>query len=415
MSRAQSAFRSRGRGTLQSGASAPGDDQRYAYLLTLMHTFGAEEIMAAQRVLETRRLFRYMPDAVEADEFERELAACLATRHAVLVSSGTAALVCALSALGIGPGDEVLISAYGFVGDALAVLAVGAVPIACEVDASLTIDPRDIARRATSRTRAVLPVHMNGFPCDMDAILALARARGIAVVEDACQAIGGSYRGRALGSIGDLGTFSFNQHKIITAGEGGAVVTDNQELYERSFITHDGSCSFSRHQLTQPVFAGMAFRASEITAVILRVQLTRLESILAALRRARDDLHAVLSLTCAIEHVPVHDWQGSCATCLAYAFEDGLAARRFRDVAEAAGLDTFVGAAHGHSYAEWDVLHERRGGHSAAANPLATTGADLSPDACPQTAEVLERTILVRCEPDIDLDRLRETLASRWR
>src|SRR3954470_10172313 len=131
-----------------------------------MHAFGTEEMEAARRVLAGGQLFRYTPGAVEADRFERELAARVGTAHAIVVSSGTAALICALAALEVGPGDEVLIPAYGFVADALAVLAVGAVPVACEIDATLTMDPADAEAKVTGRTKALLPAHMNGFACD---------------------------------------------------------------------------------------------------------------------------------------------------------------------------------------------------------------------------------------------------------
>jgi dTDP-4-amino-4,6-dideoxygalactose transaminase len=366
-----------------------------------VYLFGQAEIDAAQRVLARRQLFRYAPDASEAVSFEQELAARMGIAHAVAVSSGTAGLICALAALGIGPGDEVIVPAYGYVADPLAVVAVGAVPVICEVDDTLTIDARDLARRIGPRTRAVIPIHMNGFPCNMDAVLAVARRHELKVVEDACQAIGGRWRGRILGTMGDLGVFSFNQFKILTAGEGGAVITGDRTLYERTFIAHDGSCGHSPHTFGQPMFAGLAFRIGEVAAAILRAQLQRLDRILALLRASRDRIVDILGEgDGGMRRVPCHDPEGECATTVAYRFPGGDAADEFCRRARAAGVAAFRGDAYLHSYAEWGFLWDRLGTHHAGANPLAAHAFDAG--ACPATARILRETVLLACGPDAD-------------
>ncbi len=213
-----------------------------------MYIIGKEEADAVQRVIESKKLFRYLDgDESESARFEAEWAAKIGARHAVAVTSGTAALIAALVGLGVGPGDEVIVPAYTFMATALAPLAVGAVPIIAEVDASLTLDPVDAERKITPRTRAIIPVHMVGLPSNMDALMAVARRHNVKVLEDACQADGGSYGGKRLGSIGDAGAFSFNHYKIITCGEGGVMVTDDETVYHRALVFHDGGSVFRDH------------------------------------------------------------------------------------------------------------------------------------------------------------------------
>ena len=171
--------------------------------------------------------------------FEEEFARYCGVRHALATSSGTGAIMISALALGLKPGDEVIVPAYTFVASYSALIFLGLVPVLAEIDDSLTIDPEEISRRITPKTKAVMPVHMLGNPCDMAAIMAIADKRGLTVLEDACQAAGGTYRGRKLGSIGRMGAFSLNVFKTITAGDGGVVITDEPELYERAFGVHD--------------------------------------------------------------------------------------------------------------------------------------------------------------------------------
>ncbi|MGH9239397.1 MAG: DegT/DnrJ/EryC1/StrS family aminotransferase [Vicinamibacterales bacterium] len=364
-----------------------------------MHLFGDEEIEAAVQVLSGRRLFRYDSEG-EAVAFERELAARIGVPQALLVSSGTAALVCALAGLGIGPGDEVILPAYGYVADPLAVLAVGAVPVVCEIDDTLTIDVADLERKIGPRTAAIVPIHVNGFPCNMDAVIAIAARRGVHVVEDVCQAMGGCWRGRPLGAFGAAGVFSFNQYKILTAGEGGALVTADRATFERAFIEHDGSCGHGGPRLREPLYAGLAFRATEITAAILRVQLRKLDRILAGLRRCRDEIVATMEEGAGgVSRAPSHDRDGECGSIVAYRFPDADAAGEFCRLARAAGVEAFRGHRFLHSYPEWRFLFSRRGAHHPARNPIADRSYD--PSACPATARILSETALMACRLDL--------------
>jgi dTDP-4-amino-4,6-dideoxygalactose transaminase len=382
-----------------------------------MFEFGDAEIEAATRVLTSRNLFRYMDEAREASSFEAEFATALGARHAVAVSSGTAALICGLAALGIGPGDEVVIPAYGYVADVIAVLAVGAVPVVCEVDESLTMDPMDAAARITPRTRVLMPVHMSGFASDMTRITELADAHGLAVLEDACQAIGGAFHGRRLGTLGNVGAFSFNQAKIITAGEGGMVVTGDRELYERAFISHDPSCVFDGRSFGRPTFGGHGgYRLSEVSAAILRAQLLRLEGILDQLRARRDRLGAALASLPGLVRVPEHDPAGSCGSHLGYLLEGAEEVAAF--CAALAGTKAYAlpTNALGHSFFEWELLHERRGAWHRGPDPLAGQPAQ-GPESLPASFRILSRSVVVGYGLDLDeeaVEDIRRALAKEF-
>lgn len=376
-----------------------------------MYEFGAAEIEAASRVMTGQALFRYMDEAHEVDLFEAEYATAFGVEHALATSSGTAAIICGLAALGVGPGDEVVIPAYGYVADVLAILAVGAVPVVCEIDDSLTLDPSDAARKITSNTKVIMPVHMSGLACDLDPIMALAQERDIFVLEDACQAIGGTYKGRRLGTFGHAGAFSFNQAKIITAGEGGLLLTRDQATHDRAFIMHDPSSFYDGRRFGVPIFGGLGFRMNEVSGAILRVQLSRLDSILERLRRRRDELADALGGFPQLARVPERDPAGSCGSFLAYTLPDNEAAKTLR--AALIGTKAYGMATNewGHSFFEWDLLHQRRGAHHPARNPLAGHPVQ-GIDACPVSFDILGRSIVIGYGLDLDPAAIEEIRAA---
>lgn len=259
-----------------------------------MYRIGKEEIEAVARAINSRDFFKINGSGREAYHFEEEWKAYTGTAYTLLMSSGYAALTAALTAMGIGPGDEVIVPGYTYIATALAVLEAGAIPVICECDAAMTIDVADAERKISQHTKAIIPVHIQGFPCDMDGVMALAKKHNLYVLEDACQADGGSYHGRALGTIGHAGAYSFNYFKVITAGEGGALSTNDRTIYERALIYHDASAvAFFGDQLsdvTEPLFGGTEFRISDITGAILREQLRKLPGILADLRRVKAEM-----------------------------------------------------------------------------------------------------------------------------
>ncbi len=370
-----------------------------------MYIIGEEEVEAVRRVIESGQLFRYRGgEGGETDQFEREWSKTIGVRHTIAVTSGTAALICGLVGMGIGPGDEVIVPGYTFIATALAPLAVGAVPIIAEVDTSLTIDPEDIVRKITPRTKAIIPVHMVGLPSNMDAIMDIAHHYGLRVLEDACQADGGSYGGQRLGSIGDAGAFSFNHFKIITCGEGGALVTDDRDIFERALIFHDGGITFREHvdQLRTPLFAGMNFRINEILSAILRVQLTRLDDMLEAMLREKRTIIHALEGTGPFTFNPIHDVEGDCGTTVALLFDSEERMRDFTQKVREHGVRADTPADSGrHIYANWEPILTQQGAHHPALDAFKLTPSTVtySPDMCPQTLDVLSRTAYLYTDP----------------
>ena len=280
-----------------------------------MYAMGQPEIDALSRVIRSGQLFRYRGgEGGWCDQFEAALARKIGVQHALLTTSGTAALICALAGIGVEPGDEVIVPAYTFMASALACLAAGAIPIIAEIDETLMLDPRDAERKLSRYTRAIMPVHMVGRVCNMAAFLKLGRRHQVDIVEDACQAVGGAYRGRRLCSLGRVGAFSFNFFKNITCGEGGAVMTSDERVYQRGLIYHDGGCAFRAHAggLQVPFFAGSNFRASELMGAVMFVQLRRLDGILRRLRARQAAMLAELRKSRRFRIAPSNEVKGDC-------------------------------------------------------------------------------------------------------
>jgi len=250
----------------------------------------AEERAAVLEVLDSQALFRY-GSGTRVAAFEQHVAEAVGARHALATSSGTAALKAGLAALGVGPGDEVVVPAVTFIATANAVVVAGAVPVFCDLDDSLGLDPAHLATLLNERTAAVVPVHLENIVCDMDGVLAV--TRDIPVLEDACQAMGSTYRGRHAGTLGDAGCYSLQLEKNITAGEGGVVVTDDPDLHLRAtrytdqggqFVTGRGG---SRGGEVDEPFVGENLRMTELAGAVAGVQLGRLPGVLSDMRAAK--------------------------------------------------------------------------------------------------------------------------------
>lgn len=257
--------------------------------------YGDAEKKEVLEVLEYGYLSRYGSGDDKAFKskvlkLEKLFAEKMGSMYGAAVNSGTNALYASLIALGVGRGDEVLVPGYTFIATYSAVIAVGALPVFVEIDESLTIDPIDIKRKITPKTKAIIPVHMIGNPCKMDKIMEIARANSLYVLEDVCQALGGSFKGQRLGSIGDLGAFSLNIYKVINAGDGGILVTDNEEFYERAFGFHDQGHKPHRSgvEIGTRNLVGLNFRMNELTGAFALGQLSKLDDILATLREKKN-------------------------------------------------------------------------------------------------------------------------------
>ncbi|HPP54557.1 MAG TPA: aminotransferase class I/II-fold pyridoxal phosphate-dependent enzyme, partial [Thermoguttaceae bacterium] len=219
-----------------------------------VHWIDEEEEQAVLDVLRSRTLFRHYGPAKPkyVETLEAAAREFYGVRYALAVNSGTGALTTAMAALGIGPGDEVIVPSFMWVATVAAVVQANAIPVLCEVDESFTMAPADLEKKITRRTRLIVPVHMAGSPCDMDRIMAIAAQHGIPVLEDVAQANGGCYRGRKLGTFGAMGIFSFQLNKNATAGEGGLLVTNDERLYWRAFSAHDMSLFWRDAQPVDP-------------------------------------------------------------------------------------------------------------------------------------------------------------------
>jgi 8-amino-3,8-dideoxy-alpha-D-manno-octulosonate transaminase len=237
-------------------------------------------------VLAGRNPFRFNnpPEKSKVALFERECATRVRTSHALAVTSGTAALHVALAALGVGPGDEVIIPAWTWYSCYNTVVQCGALPVFAEIDESFNLDPADIEHRITPQTRVIMAVSLQGNPADMDPILAVARKHNLKVLEDLSQSVGAGYKGRPLGSMGDIGIFSLQQSKTITAGEGGAVVTSDDDLFERACRFHDVTGRPVKPNKLR-FMPGLNYRMNEFTGGVLLAQIRKLDTIVGDVRR----------------------------------------------------------------------------------------------------------------------------------
>jgi len=272
------------------------------------------EPMIGERELE------YVTDAVKSGwvssigeyvtRFEAGIAAACGVRHGVATSNGTTALHLALLAHGIGSGDEVIVPSLTFIATANAVRYVGATPVFADSDAAhWCIDPAEIERLITPRTKAIVPVHLYGHPADMEAIAGIARERGIIIIEDAAEALGATYRGRPIGSLGDSAVFSFYGNKLITTGEGGMLVTDDAALAERARLLRDHAMDPKRRYWHDEI--GYNFRLTNLQAALGVAQVERMGDFLARKREIAARYRAGFAAVAGIELQREMEWAGS--------------------------------------------------------------------------------------------------------
>lgn len=367
-----------------------------------MYITGQEEIDAVARVIRSGALFRYGPDS-ECERFEKRYADWLGTGHFALAASGTFGLTAAMIGTGLGPGDEVLVPAHTYMATATAVLAAGAIPVIVDVDESITIDPKAVEEAIGPRTRAVIPVHMWGAACNMDAIMDIAARRNLIVIEDTCQGIGGAYEGRKLGTIGHAGAFSFNYFKNITCGEGGGVATADAKIAERARCAID-PCHFywQGRDDSQKPFAGNGARASELMGAMLNAQLDRLDGMIEAMHAEKK---RILAGTAHLGNLglrpnPMNSPDHDCATQVMFLLPSAEAAQKFVAVFPS----VIPGRTGRHNYTEWDQVLLGEGAAHPAMNPYrmaANAGCRMtySKDMCARSLDILNRTVMVATHP----------------
>lgn len=287
--------------------------------------FGAEERKEVNDVLETGILMRYGFDGMrngiwKAKELETEICKTFNSKHAQLVSSGTAALTMAMSALGIGAGDEIIMPAFTFVASFEAVISVGAIPVLVDIDETLTLSPAAVEAAISPRTKAIMPVHMCGSMAQMDELKAIADKHNLLLLEDACQAIGASYKGKALGTIGHAGTFSFDFVKIITCAEGGAVLTQTEEVYRKcdQFSDHGHDHMGKDRGADLHPYLGYNFRISELHAAVGLAQIRKLSQFLELQKRNHSIIQKALSAVQGISFRVIPDPAGDTGSFLSF-------------------------------------------------------------------------------------------------
>jgi dTDP-4-amino-4,6-dideoxygalactose transaminase len=313
-----------GEGTKEDTMSGPGSE-----------LIGEEEKKAILEVLESGRLFRYGSAddpkfLAKVWELEKKVAQYLNIKHTVAVNSGTSALLVALHALGVGPGAEVIVPGYTFIASMTSIIYGRAVPVLAEIDESLTLDPEDVKKRVTPRTKAIMLVHMLGNPGYIKELRKIADDNGLFLIEDCAQAFGATYRGSSVGSYGDIGTFSFNVYKTITAGDGGMVGTNDEALYKRAFAIHDQGHLPLRQGVEQGsrTVIGLDFRMTELAAAVLLVQLSRIEAMKEILRNNKKRFKEGIRDIRGIGFRKIIDPEGEVNTILTVLFEDAETARK---------------------------------------------------------------------------------------
>ena len=380
---------------------------------------GSEEEAAVLDVIRNQRLFRYYgpnPGPSKVEELEKAFAAFMGTKYAMAVTSGTAALICSLIGLGVGPGDEVIVPAFTWIASASAVVAVGAVPVVAEVDESLTLDPAAIEAQITPYTKVIMPVHMRGGPARMDAILEVARKHNLKVIEDTAQADGASYKGRRLGTWGDAGAFSLQFNKIITSGEGGMVITNDDEVYKRVQMYQDVVGGMRNHIPAAEILPGVNYRMPELLGAVALAQLKKLDGLLATMRRNKGMIkESILSVAArkGFTFRTMNDPAGDAAIALILIAPDAATAHRFGEALEAEGGDAWIlyspEAVDYHVYAHWTPIMGQRAwsekGGPWRNHPRQVT---YTTDMCQRSLDLLSRAINIDISPDLTSQNLEE-------
>jgi 8-amino-3,8-dideoxy-alpha-D-manno-octulosonate transaminase len=368
--------------------------------------FGEEEKREVLEVFDTGVLFRYefgpqRGDVYKVKQFEEAFARYTGTGYAQAVTSGTAALKVALAALGVGAGDEVITQGFTFVATWEAIFDVGAIPVFAEVDETLNMDPIDLEKKITDKTAAIIPVHMLGAPARIEDIMAVANRHGIPVIEDTAQAAGGRLHGKHLGTFGACGTFSFDSVKTMTTGEGGMVITGDEELWrtmsEYQDHGHDHAVNPGGRGGEGRSFIGFNYRMMELQGAIGLAQLAKLDSMIVEQKKNKALLKDAAGKIAGVTFREILDEEGDSATFLAFMLPDKERAAQVNQVLKDNGAGAInFGDNTWHFYPQWEHLLQ---GKTPCKNgwPFSTNGKRrvvYDPDALPQSAGIMSRTLV---------------------
>ena len=369
---------------------------------------GEEEQQEILEVLARKVLFRYefhkeREGIYKTEKFEREFAGYCGVKHALALSSGTAALRVALAALGIVPGDEVITQGFTFVATWEAILDAGAVPVFAEIDDTLCLDPDDLVNKISPRTRAIIPVHMCGAQARISRIMEVAEKHHVPVIEDTAQACGGRLNGKALGSFGKMGTFSFDSVKTLTTGEGGMIITDESDLFIKASEYHDHGHDHDPNVgrgLEKRSFFGFNYRMMELQGALGLAQLRKLDRIILA--RQKENKARIKETLSGIDQITfrnIIDPDGETATFLIFFVPTAEKAKEFNRIMTDEGACTVYWYDNlWHYYEKWEHLLEEKSlfsdGYSFKTGPNESRGSYMSAG-LPRTAEHLSRALTI--------------------
>jgi 8-amino-3,8-dideoxy-alpha-D-manno-octulosonate transaminase len=366
---------------------------------------GKEEEKAVLDVVRKGSLFRYYgPQApTHVAQLEDWAKQFYGVKHALAVNSGTGALCTAMSALQIGPGDEVIVPAFLWVATVTAIVHCNAIPVVCEIDDSFNMDAADLRKKITKRTKLIVTVHMAGTPCDMGAIMQVANEHKVPVLEDCAQCNGGSFQGRKVGTFGKVGIFSLQINKNVTAGEGGLLVTDDAILYKRLVAAHDLGVPWENsapNETSDVQFWGQGRRMGELAGSVANVQLRRLPDVVTHMRASKQRIKAALSDLPGISFRRLNDADGDTGPFLIVRFADEAQARRALESLKKNVRNVWRLCEYGlHIYHNIGALVQKVP-LSPAGNPWslpqnAQSVYDYGKGACPKSDELFAQSILI--------------------
>jgi 8-amino-3,8-dideoxy-alpha-D-manno-octulosonate transaminase len=312
--------------------------------------FGAEERKEINDVLDSGILFRYNHDSLrnghwKAKEFEAELAKFNKVSYAHAVSSGSTAVATAMAACGIGAGDEVIVPPFTYIATVEGALLSGAIPVFAEIDETLCLSHEGIKKAITPKTKAVILVHMCGSMAKIEEIVQICKEHNLLLIEDTAQALGASYKGKAAGTFGQMGCFSFDFFKIITCGEGGAIITNDKNLYHlaEQFSDHGHDHIGDNRGMEQHPIIGFNYRIGEINAAIGLAQIRKIDQILEHQRKNKKALHDTLAKFSQVSFRHIPDAQGDAATFMDFFLPDEATTRAVVQALKNEGVGEFTG------------------------------------------------------------------------
>jgi len=378
--------------------------------------FDQMELDAVCDVLRRKMVHRYSSHAARkgvyrVSEFEAALAARVGARHALAVCNGTSALFVGLKAMGVRPGDEVITSAFTFIATVEAIAACGAIPVLADIDETLGMSPASVESKIGPRTKAIMPVHMFGAATRLEPLLELGAKYDVPVVEDSCEVTGGTYRGKALGTFGLWGTYSFDPNKYVTVGEGGALVTNDADLYKKMEYYHDHG---HVHRLDIERGAedkcglGLNFRMSELEGALGLVALQKMDAAQKMLRKTKRRVLEGVAGT-GLSPRPVPDSEGDIATHIVFLLPSAEAAKKFQTVTTERGMPvSLIGENTWHYAKHWKALAEL-GGKVIGGN----TAPSYAPETMTATEAILSRAVFYcpnLCTDDAAIERMIDAL-----